>query len=374
MMHTEQTSYLQCAIARFARFANRARPRGLLVPVTAVILAAVVHSAGAMVNDAVIRQKKMAVMRLKVSGLSRDDAERYSMHMQIALTEVTGWEIMDYSVTESLLAERGGSDQCANLQCRIINGQLLGVDYLCFGSVETIGKTFSLNLQIADILTGRLVANVSRFYKGKEPNFVKKIIPDVAKQATSALVDKRSTAYSGSRQQSEVKDRLEKQAGSAFGDVRGYLAYGSDEGIQTEGKLAFGYLVTGRNIDTDGALRYSYQLQSYLADAGGCAMLYIDEMERLMQARGGTLQCGTKRCATNVGKLLGVNYMGFGRLKKIFGCFILRIYVVDVETGEVITRQRVRFRGSEIAFLTEVIPEAASRIGEVLEERTGGLR
>ncbi len=373
-MHNEQSSCIQSAITRFARKLHRVMPDAMVVPVMAILVVAVVQPARAIVNDAVIRQKKMAVMLLKESGLSREDAERYTMHMQIALTEVTGWEIMDYSVTESLLAERGGTERCVNLQCRIINGQLLGVDYLCFGSVETIGKTFSLNLQIADIATGRLVANVSRFYKGKETNFVKKIIPDVAKRATSSLVDKRSAAYSGSQKHREVKDRLEKQAGSAFGDVRGYLAYGTDEGIQTEGKLAFGYLVTGRNIDPDGALRYSYQLQSYLADAGGCAMLYIDEMERLMQARGGTLQCGSKRCATNVGKLLGVNYMGFGRLKKIFGCFILRIYIVDVETGEVITRHRERFRGSEIAFLTEIIPETASRIGEVLEERTGGLR
>ena len=339
-----------------------------------LFLGILVPSARAQVNDAVIRQKKMAVMRLRQSGLSREDAERYSMHMQIALTEATGWEIVDYSVTESLLAERGGSENCSDLQCRIVNGQLLGVDYLCFGSIETIGKTFSLNIQIADIASGRLVANVSRFYKGNEANFIKKAIPEVAHQATENLIDKGSSASARFREQSAVKDRLEKQAGSAFGDVRGYLAYGSDEGIETSGKLAFGYLMTGRHIDTDGALRYSYQLQSYLADAGGCAMLYIDEMERLMQASGGTLQCGSKRCAVNVGKLLGVNYMGYGRLKKMFGRYIIRIYIVDVENGEVITKRRECFKGSEIVFLTEIIPQIAAELGQVLEERTGGLR
>ena len=346
----------------------------LFVGTAGFILLLFLLPARAQMNDAVIRQKKMAVMRLRESGLSREDAENYSMHMQVALVEVTGWEVMDYSVTEALITERGGSESCSDLQCRIINGQLLGVDYLCFGSIETIGKTFSLNIQIADILTGRLVANVSRFYKGKESNFIKKVIPELARQATVNLVDKNDRANKTARQQAEARDRLEQQADGAFGDVRGYLAYGSDEGIETSGKLAFGYLVTGRNIDADGALRYSYQLQSYLADVGGCAMLYIDEMERLMQARGGTLQCGSKRCARNVGKLLGVNYMGYGRLKKLFGRYIVRIYIVDVETGDVVARHRQRFFGREIVFLTDIIPQIATRLGETLEMYTGGVR
>jgi hypothetical protein len=47
-------------------------------------------------------------------------------------------------------------------------------------------------------------------------------------------------------------------------------------------------------MSADDVLRYSYQLQSYLSIAGAHAMLYIDEMELLLRARGGNLNCSDK--------------------------------------------------------------------------------
>lgn len=327
----------------------------------------VIHAYDSSVMDA---PGKMAFNRLKESGLTRDEAETYSTYLQIALSEATQLEIIDFSVTASLISERGGNLNCSNLQCEIINGQLLSVDYICYGSIETIGRTFSLNVQIADIQTGRMVANVSKFYKGKKKNFIGKTIPAVARQLAEAVVGKKGVT-SSKRSDESIEDMVEEQAKGSFGDVRGYLTYGTEEAdITTSGKLAFGYLVTGRKMTSDDALRYSYQLQSYLADVGACAMLYIDEMERLMQVRGGNLQCGTMRCAKNVGRLLGVNFMGYGRIRKFCRSFIVRVYIVDVETGEMVTKVRQRFRGREIVFLTEVIPQLAYRVGEILERKT----
>jgi TolB-like protein len=346
---------------------NNFKIPGMLVSLLAA--ATVIHGFDSAVMNV---SKKMAFNRLKESGLSRDDAESYSMYFQIALSEATQWEIMDFSVTASLIAERGGDPTCSNLQCEIINGQLLSVDYTCYGSIETIGRTFSLNVQIADIQTGRMVANVSKFYKGKKKNFINKTIPAVARQLAEAVIGKKAVARNKEKRSSEsLEAMVEEQAQGSFGDVRGYLNYGTDAAeITTAGKLAFGYLVTGRNMVPDDALRYSYQLQSYLADVGACAMLYIDEMERLMQMRGGNLQCGTMRCAKNVGRLLGVDYMGYGRIRKCGRMFIIRAYIVDVETGDIITKVKQRYRGKEIVFLTEVIPQLSYRLGEVLERKS----
>ncbi len=323
----------------------------------------------------VIQQKKMAFTRLKESGLSGDDAETYSMYLQIALSEATQWEIMDFSVTKALLAERGGTQSCASLQCEIINGQLLSVDYMCFGSIETIGRTFSLNVQVADIGSGRLVANVSKFFKGNDKTFVNKTIPSVARQIATAILGKKAVVKNRDKPTaSSFETAIEEKSQQSFGDVRGYLSYGSDSDIETTGKLAFGYLVTGRNMLPDDALRYSYQLQSYLADAGACAMLYIDEMERLMQMRGGNLQCGTMKCAMNVGRLLGVDYMGYGTIRKVCRRYIIHTYIIDVENGALVIEEKRRFRGREIVFLTETIPQIALKLGEVLERKSVSRR
>lgn len=339
------------------------------VLLTCVLLSAAADHVFGM--DAVQTQKKMAINRLRQSGLTSDQAETYSMYLQIALSEATSWEIMDFSVTASLIAERGGSTNCNSLQCEIINGQLLSVDYMCYGSIETIGRTFSLNVQVADVGSGRQVANVSKFFKGNEKNFVEKAIPMVAKQIATTIIGKSSPVRSRSIQNpGSYETAIEQQAQKSFSDVRGYLDYSEQPTIETEGKLAFGYLVPGRDMLPDDVLRYSYQLQSYLADVGACAMLYIDEMEKLMKMRGGNLQCGTTRCAMNVGRLLGVDYMGYGKIRRRCGRFIIETAIINVEDGSTITEESRRFRGREIVFLTETIPQLAYKLGEVLERNS----
>ncbi len=321
-------------------------------------------------NENIIQQKKMAFSRLRESGLSRDEAETFSMYLQIALADATQLEIMDFSVTKALIVERGGVESCADVQCQIVNGQLLNVDYMCFGTIETIGRTFSLNVQVADVASGRILVNISKFFKGKEKVFISKIIPQVARQVATSIGEKKEVAKRRpAGTPSSLESLIEQRSSQAFSDVRGYLSYGSDSAIETAGKLAFGYFVTGRNMVPDDALRYSYQLQSYLADVGACAMLYIDEMERLMQMRGGNLQCKTRRCAMNMGRLLGVDYMGYGRISRFWGSYIVRAYILEVDKGTILIREKRRFRGKEIVFLTEIIPQLAYRLGEVLERK-----
>lgn len=341
------------------------------ITVFILIVTSMVHFAGtadAFDESAMQTQKKLAFTRLRESGLSVEDAEKYSMYLQMALGDASQLEIVDYSVTTSLIEERGGASKCANLQCAIVNGQLLNADYISIGSIETIGPAFSINVQVADVNSGRMVVNVSKFFKGKEKVFVNSVIPSVAKQIAVAIVGKKNVSHKGKSETFE--QMVNKQANSSFGDMRGYLNYGTgEEEVETGDKLAFGYLATGMGMKPDDGLRYSYQLQSYLADVGACAMLYIDEMERLMKVRGGNLKCKEKQCAKNVGKLLGVNYMGYGKMCRFFGFYFVSTFIIDVESGKTVIKKKMHFRGKEVVFLTESIPQLAFKLGEVLEKK-----
>jgi hypothetical protein len=150
-------------------------------------------------------------------------------------------------------------------------------------------------------------------------------------------------------------------------DGRGYRSHINDNRIETAGKLAFGYFVTGRFMIFDDSRRYSYQLQSYLADGGSCPMLYIDEMELLMSRRGGDMRCGGKECAMRLGELLGVDYMGYGKIRKFFNFYSIEAGIIDVPRGTTLIREKRRFRGKDFVFVNEIIPQLAYELGEAFK-------
>jgi hypothetical protein len=314
-------------------------------------------------------QKKVAFPCLSGIGLSIDEAEKYSTYMQIALAKATQWKLIDYSTTASLIAERRGAERCVNLQCAVLNGQLLDVDYICIGSIEVFGTTYSMALQVVDVNSGRMVASASKFFKGKEKTFVTRTIPSFAEQIATTIIGKKRVAQNQNNiRNSSLEKQISEQANKSFGDVRGYMSYGTAEDkIETDDKLAFGYLYNGMGMKSDDIFRYSYQLQSYLADVGACEMLYIDEMERLMKVRGGNLKCKDAKCAENVGKLLGVNYLGYGKISKFFGFYFVRVYIIDVDNGKKAIKQSRCFREKELIFLTESIPHLAHKLGEEIK-------
>lgn len=325
-------------------------------------------------NDALVHQKKCAFYRLVSSGVAEDDVDEFSFQMQASLIEKTNWEILDYHATAAMLHERGGNRNCTNLDCAIVNGQLLGVDYVCYGSVRTIGKTYSVGIQVADVRTGRTVADVSKFFKGSRKNLIRKVIPSIAIQIDIDVNGKPQSEETRRDQQLKASQKsIQQRTGDkAFNDVRGYLAYSPDDNaddtIKTAGKMAFGYLSSNRKIVPDNALRYSYQLQSYLADDGACAMLYIDEMELLLQARGGNLRCSSKKCAKKVGRLLGVDYMGYGRISRFWWhWFFIRTYIIDVETGRRVDKAIKLYHGKELELLIDLIPQIASELSDVIQ-------
>jgi hypothetical protein len=92
-------------------------------------------------------------------------------------------------------------------------------------------------------------------------------------------------------------------------------------------------------------------------------------MERLIKVRGGNLKCKNSKCAKNVGKLLGVNYLGYGKISKIFGFYLVHVFIIDVDNGNEAIKQDRCFREKEIIFLTKSIPQLAYKLGKELKEK-----
>lgn len=321
--------------------------------------------------------KNAAFFRLVSSGFESEDVDRYCLILESELEATLGWQIMDFRTTMDEIKKQGGDWLCSKVDCATLNGQYLNVDYVIFGRVQTIGRSIAISVQIADVSTGRLISDVSKFYSGKKSKFTKKILPEVVELLAS---DVKSVLTASSKRFTSTdtgeKDLIARARSSSFNDMRGYLSYSEDTTakIVTDGKMAFGYLMIGANMSEDDVLRYSYQLQSYLSIAGAHAMLYIDEMELLLRARGGNLNCSDKESARDIGRLLGVDFMGYGKISRFRRSLNIKTSIVDVETGEVVKQAVERYRGSEDVFLTQVIPDIAAQLGDAFEAHRKKVR
>jgi hypothetical protein len=129
--------------------------------------------------------KNAAFFRLVSSGFESEDVDRYCLILESELEATLGWQIMDFRTTVEEIKKQGGDWLCSKVDCATLNGQYLNVDYVLFGRIQTIGRSIAISVQIADVSTGRLISDVSKFYTGKKSKFTKKILPEVVELLAS---------------------------------------------------------------------------------------------------------------------------------------------------------------------------------------------
>ena len=89
------------------------------------------------------------------------------------------------------LSEQNIAPQVNDAQAAIIAGQILGADFFGVGSVDKIGKSYAVSMQIVEVRSGRVIKNQSEFYKGNFKKFQKLVIPYFAKKLCGIPVDEK---------------------------------------------------------------------------------------------------------------------------------------------------------------------------------------
>jgi hypothetical protein len=345
----------------------------LISSLLTLLLVGILSYANSREDGTAVQKKKIAFMRLTLSDASAEDVDTDCKQLQSAIANTGRWEIMDFSLTQELITKRGGRVICDNLQYAIINGKLLKVDYVCFGNVATIGKKVFLNVKIANVATGKVIANVSKCYVRNTNDVTNKVIPVIGNDRATVINNKKTTVISRDRPVAASLETASERQSSSEG--RRYRSSGNEEVIEPADKLAFAYFDVGKNIGADDALRYSYQLQSYLAGVGGCTILSPDEMQQLTDKHGVNSSCKSKESAVKTGRLLGVKYMGFVSIHKNLNRFTIKVTIIDVKNDTTFISEKRSFNGKEPVFFNEIIPQLAFKIGEVFERtRINGRR
>lgn len=128
---------------------------------------------------------------LESSGIDKYDAEVLSRQVRKEIEAAGVYRTIEFSEISLRLAEQNLPGRCADVQCAIVAGQLLGADFFAIGSIDKIGKTYAISMQLVEVRSGRIVRNVSEFYKGKLRKFEKNIIPLFARKISGLSVEEK---------------------------------------------------------------------------------------------------------------------------------------------------------------------------------------
>jgi hypothetical protein len=129
---------------------------------------------------------------LESSGVDKYDATIIGQQLRKEIASVGIYQTLELSDISLRLAEQNIPGRCADVRSAIAAGQILGADFFGIGSVDRIGKTYAISMQIVEVHTGRIILNVSEFYKGKLKKFSEKIIPLFAQEISGIVVEKKN--------------------------------------------------------------------------------------------------------------------------------------------------------------------------------------
>ena len=119
---------------------------------------------------------------LQAYGIDRYDAKVFSQILRTEINKLGVYQTLEFSEITIRLAEQNLPNSCGDPQCAIIVGQIMGADCFGFGTIGKIGKAYVISMQIVEVRTGKIIRDVSEFYKGKKKRFITKIIPHFAQQ------------------------------------------------------------------------------------------------------------------------------------------------------------------------------------------------
>ncbi len=112
--------------------------------------------------------ESIAVMDLDGRGISTDEVLSLSDRLRSALVRTGKATVVERSKMQQVLAEQDFQmTGCTSNECAIEIGQLLGVTRMVAGSIGMVGSTYSIDVRIIDIQTGRILESYARDCRGE---------------------------------------------------------------------------------------------------------------------------------------------------------------------------------------------------------------
>ena len=112
-------------------------------------------------------QQTIAVIEFEAKGISQIEASALSDELEMHLTNIGGYTLVERGKVEEVLQEQGFQQTgCTSDECAVEVGMLLSVQNIVIGSISKVGSTYSVNAKIVDVETGEIIKTASYKFRG----------------------------------------------------------------------------------------------------------------------------------------------------------------------------------------------------------------
>ena len=104
------------------------------------------------------------------------------------------------------------SDQCNSAECAVQVGQLLGVTQMIAGDLGKLGSTYTIDLRLIDVESGKILQSKTQDYKGEIDGLL-----DVMKVIANSFAGKTLTETKGKKKKEEKTEKVETEEKASGG-------------------------------------------------------------------------------------------------------------------------------------------------------------
>lgn len=142
-----------------------------------------------------VRLDQVAVYELDHdSSVSKGEAEAILSRFQTELLNTQKYNILDRNKIGDILSEQAFTESgtCSEENCMVQVGQLLGVEKMVFGKLNTVGSLKTLNMNMIDVTTGKIEQSYAVDVHGGVEEILTKSARNIARKMAGLPVEDKS--------------------------------------------------------------------------------------------------------------------------------------------------------------------------------------
>ncbi len=115
------------------------------------------------------KKKTIAVLEFNSGDLQKKELNILTNRFRSILVKMQVFDVLERDKMAVILKEQDFTmtDNCNSAECAVQVGQLLGMELMVAGDVGLLGSTYSVDLRLIDVSTGKIIQTETQDYEGK---------------------------------------------------------------------------------------------------------------------------------------------------------------------------------------------------------------